>query len=202
MTPAQSLRLRGFNAAIRHRGVALSITPGDGECVGLVETVDERSRARFKNLDVTVTHVIHILRSLLKTVFETPDETTLIVSGAGDAVDGTYLWNGASFVSETQSAYDIYQDGATWVLRESGSAAYRSATSDVTGAWNVNEGEDAGEEPAPTVAFAPTTDAETFKDYLKLISEFTRADDGSSYRVTFLDDDPQRPAVMFHCVTV
>lgn len=35
-----------------------------------------------------------------------------------------------------------------------------------------------------------------------IVSKLIRTDTGSVYRVQFYENDPQRPAVLFHCVTV
>jgi hypothetical protein len=68
MTPAQSLRIRGWNASVANRGVSLSMKCGSNDAeplavVGLIEAVTEKTYGRIRVLDNQTTHIVHVLRS-------------------------------------------------------------------------------------------------------------------------------------------
>ena len=78
MTVAQTIRLQGFNASLKTRGVSVTILPGNANLLCLVEPVDEKARQRLQIADDTVSHVVHISRSDLVAAGINPKTVTEI----------------------------------------------------------------------------------------------------------------------------
>jgi len=89
MTPAQKVRLIGFNAALTQRGVAVTIQAGPNpfSTLALIEPVTQKTREALQLADDLVSHIVHVKRDEL--VSRGLDRKNVTEIGRADS-DATY----------------------------------------------------------------------------------------------------------------
>ena len=105
MTPAQKDRLTGFNASLKQRGVTVllhtnGVNDAEVERLALIEPVTARLREQLNIADEQITHVVHILRTDLKSDAGVAFDRKTVAEI--DRADSAHTYRVQNFVDDAQ----------------------------------------------------------------------------------------------------